>query len=256
MPGMSVPQFAALAESIVVLVPHRPSEGVNGSIAMSAGFWARWGMRFGAIEDTFGGEIAATRAGMCRAFDEMVRGTNGKVKFLVMIDNDEIIAPLAPLQLAFWDKPIVSGVVCSPSAHGLVKACFTVKDAVGIARFPTIQYTQKIPARGLLEVHSCGAGLLCIRHDVIATMMEQGIIPFKIPEADRDECFRSGTMRIGEDISFCRQADDLGFKKYVDFSVRAAHIKQIPVLWPEDMIDHDLDPKDWKVDVRDYAHGD
>lgn len=253
-PGVSEEEFARVASEIIVFVPHRSFEGVNSSISMAAGFWARWGMHFAPVSDEFGGEIAAVRAGMCRAFQDIAAANGNRIKFMVMIDNDEIINPLAPLALAFWDKEIVSGVVCSPSEYGGIKACFTIKDETGIARFPTLRYTQKMPSRGLRQVHSCGAGLICIRRDVIERIAEQGWVPFHIPEEERIGAWKTGVLKVGEDISFCRQAQKLGIPVYVDFSVRAPHLKIVPILWPEEYLDPEIDPETWKVDVRDYAH--
>lgn len=263
MPGLSMEEFAALCSQIVIFTPHRTSEGVTGGLFQANGYWARWGMHTAPIEDTFGGEIAATRAGMCRAFlticqnSDPARDEAGlpRLRYLVMIDNDEIVHPAAPPNLAFWDEPVVSGVVCSTSEYGGIKACFTAQDQFGNALFPTLKYTGKLPAKGLREIHSCGAGLLCIRRDVIEAVIGAGMVPFKIPESERDDAFKTGLLRVGEDISFCRQVKDLGFKVFVDFAVRAAHLKIVPIAWPDHAIDPSLDAREWMPDPRDYAHG-
>ena len=252
-PGLSLEEFANLACSIVVMVPHRPSEGVDGSFILNSGQWALWGMNVAPVDDPFGGEIAATRGNMAKSFLTICR-QRPHFKYLVMIDNDQVVEPLHPIQLAMWDEPIVTGVVCSPSEHGILKACFTVKDENGVARFPTIRYTQKLPTRGLMEINSCGTGLICIRRDVIEAVVARNEIPFKIPDAIRDQCWDSGTMKIGEDIAFCRQAQDSGFKIYVDFAVRAVHKKTTAFYWPEQLLDQSLDARTFKVDSRDYVH--
>jgi len=253
-PGMPLEEFAALAASIVVIVPHRPTEGVSASISMNVGLWALWGINYGIIEDQFAGEIAAVRGNIVKGFLQ-VCAQKPNVKYLVMIDNDQIVDALHPIQLALWDLPVVSGVVCSPSEHGILKACFTMNDeTTGKARFPTVMYTQRLPARGLREVNSCGAGLLCVRKEVFEKIVASGEIPFYIPEESRKECWDAGVMKIGEDIAFCRQAKAQGFPLHVDFAVRAIHMKLSAFFWPQELIDQNMDARDFKVDARDYAH--
>ncbi len=104
-----------------------------------------------------------------------------------MIDNDELIHPLAPVVLAFNNLPVVTGVVCSPSEHGGIKACFTMADVFGKPRFPSVRYTKRLPARGTKEIHSAGAGLLCIRRDVIEAIVANGEYPFLMNGKEHDD---------------------------------------------------------------------
>jgi hypothetical protein len=252
-PDMTVEEFAELAASIMVMVPHRSNEGIHYSIANSVGFWARWGMSYAPINDDFAGNIAETRAGMCRAFLD-IAAVHPRYKFLVMIDNDEVIDPLMPLKLCRWNEPLVSGVVCTGSEHGSIKACFTKKDRYGNVRFPTVVYTGRMPARGLIEVESCGAGLVAIRLDALQAVADSGEIPFYIPDIIRREHWKTGVLAVGEDIAFCKQLAKLGIPRYVDLSVRAIHMKTLPVAWPLELIDEDLAPEDWEIDPRDILH--
>lgn len=253
LPGMTVKEFADLASSIVVFILHRPQEGIRGPLADAMGAWARWGIATSTPEDQFGGEISATRGGLAREFMLLCR-ERPQFKFMVMIDNDEDVNPLAPIMLARWNEPFVTGVVCSPSEHGKIKACFTAKDAAGVARFPTIKYTGRLPSRGLREIWTAGAGLACIRIDAFEKVVAKGLIPFYIPDHIRRQCWETGTLKQGEDIAFCYQLEEVGLKRYVDFSVRAKHYKMSCYEWPSKLIDHTLDPEDWRIDPRDYNH--
>ena len=75
------------------------------------------------------------------------------------------------------------------------------------------------------------------------------------PESIKEQSLESGTLKWGEDISFCRQAEELGFKRYVDLSVHAKHYKNVTIEWPPHALDHNIETDDWRVDDRDYAHG-
>lgn len=252
--GMTEEEFQKLAASVLIVIPHRPSEGVSGDLALNVGFWARFGSRVAVDEDQFGGFIEHTRAGICKLFQQVKRD-NTDVKFLVMIDADEKVPWDAPYRLAAWDLPIVSGVICSWSQGRGIFANVFIKDEYGVARMPSFDKTRKIPGRGLVEAHSVGTGLICIRGDVIDQIVDAGEVPFVMSESDRRSCFDTGVLKVGEDTTFCSQARKLGHKAFVDFSVRGIHYKTIPIMWPESAIDHDLDVRDWKVSPADYHHG-
>lgn len=252
--GMAEDEFSELAGSILIMVPHRPSEGISGGITQDVGLWARHGVSFAPVEDQFGGHIDITRAAMAKTFMSYCND-NPKIRFLVQIDSDELVPWDAPYRLAAWDRPIVSGVVCSYSEGRGIWACFTKKDDYGVARFPSFNYTSKIPGKGLVDAHSVGGGLVCVRKDVFEDFAAAGEIPYLIPDKIRREAVDVGTLKFGEDTWFCEQARELGHKCYVDMSVRATHIKSINLSWPMSHVDYNMDPREWKVDSRDYHHG-
>ncbi|MDH3307415.1 MAG: hypothetical protein OEO77_07875 [Acidimicrobiia bacterium] len=252
--GMSEDEFAALAQSICIMVPHRPSGGISGGIAQANGLWARHGVSFAPVEDEFRGHIDIMRASMCRAFLQYCYD-RPECKFMVMMDSDELVPWDAPYRLAAWDLPIVSGVVCSISEGRGIWACFTVKDKYGVARFPSFNYTNKLPGKGLVDAHSVGGGLVCIRKDVIQDLYDAGEIPFLIPDKVRREACEVGTLKFGEDTWFCEQARKIGHKCYVDMAVHAVHIKSTNISWPRSHVDYNMDPEDFEVDGREHHHG-
>lgn len=252
--GMSQEEFAKLAASILIVVPHRVSEGISSALALNFGFWARFGTKITCNEDEFGGFIEAVRANICTLFNQ-VRRDMPEVKYLVMIDADEACEWDAPYRLASWDLPIVSGVICSYSPGRGIFANVFIKDEHNVSRMPSWTKTRTIPGRGLVEAHSVGTGLICIRHDVIDKIIEGGDIPFVMTPDDRKSCFDTGVMKVGEDTTFCAQARKHGFKSYVDFGVRGTHFKTIAIEWPQQNIDYMMDVRDWKVDPGDYSHG-
>lgn len=247
--GMSEEEIQALVKSIYVVVLRQ--HAVCGQLLSVAWNWGAAGLRFGNVQDMQGGSVEIAR-GLCeRSFLEFA-DQHPEIKFLVFVDSDEEPSPDAPLRLARWNLPIVSGVVCGYSPERGLFACFQALDDKGVPRFPSYMYTKTLPSRGLKKVHAAGTGLLCIRKDVIETMIDKGMHSFLIDEESRKSSYRTGIQRAGEDISFCRKAFELGFDIYVDFSVRAGHYKVCCLGWPESGLDDDLDAREWHPTSLDY----
>lgn len=253
-PGLTDEQFMDLASSVLVVIAHRSNEGINAGICTHFGMWGRIGLRVATLKDPHGGFIECTRGGMVRLFHDVAE-KNPEVKYLVMIDNDQTVEWDAPLRLAQHGEPIVSGVVCGYSPERGIFAAFTAKDENGVCRFPSWKETKKIPAEGLIEVEQCGTGLLCVRRDVFETIEAAGEQPFFIPEDIRIASVHEGNLRKSEDICFAERAAKYGFKRFVDLSVHAGHYKTIPISWPQDCIDPDLEAIDWKPSKFDYRYG-
>jgi len=252
--GLDPDEFRALAQKILVVIPHRPSEGVNKGLFQAGQFWSLLNIRSAVVSDAFTGFIEITRGSIVRTFLAYCED-HPEVEYCVMIDNDESVEWDAPLRLAQWGKDVVSGIVCSYSEKkGGVFACVTVKDKFGVARFPTSKRTKVLPAKGLREIESAGTGLLCVHKRVFQKMLEEDEAPFMIPEDVRRHCCSTGVLKLGEDMAFSERCKKLGFKMYVDFSVHAKHYKTLEVSWPHQALDPGIDAKSWEVAVDDYVH--
>lgn len=244
--GMSEEEFAALARKILVVVPHRSSEGIHEGICIHWGLWARWGLRVAEVIDPHGGFIEIVRAGIVRVFLDH-RKLNPEIEYLIMIDNDERIEWDAPWRLARHGVPVCTGVVCGFTEKKGIFACFTVKSKDGGAYFPTLKHTGIMPREGLVEVHQTGTGLLCVRHDVFETMLACGDVPFYIPEEIRRNAATSGDLHKSEDITFSDMCEKYGFKRYADLSVHAVHYKRIGIDWPDEKRLDSLPASEWDV---------
>jgi hypothetical protein len=247
--SMSQEDISKLIRSVFVVILRRHE--VAGELLDFTWNLGAAGIKFGNIKDNQGGNMETAR-GLCERSFLQFSDSNPDVKYLVFVDSDEDPGADAPLRLARWGLPIVSGVVCGYSPDRGVFACFMDYDVNGVARFPSYTYTKTMPARGLKKVYGAGTGLMCIRKDVLETMLDRGMLPFLIDEETRRESYRTGVQKLGEDMAFCQKARDLGFDIYVDFSVRANHFKMLRLAWPEMGLDDDLDPKDWKPAALDY----
>jgi len=229
-----------LASQIEVVIPYRPSDGINPKMVEYIIQWVNMGIAWTAFRDCFGGFIDVLRANMCRTFLRESRR-----KFLVMIDNDVVpFRPESVLQLCSNNLPVVSGIACAFNPGTGIFACIGVKDKTGVARFPTIMDTKVLPGYGIREVESCGAGILAIRRDVLESMRDE---PFLMTQEMRLEAASIGTFRKTEDIHFADQVHKAGHKLYADFSVHCFHDKTLPLHWSPENCDPELDPEDWDV---------
>lgn len=249
--GLSNDEFAELAASVLVVIPHRANEGIWPGIATHFGMWGRIGLRIATVKDPHGGFIECTRGGIVQLFLETAWKTP-ELRYLVMIDNDQTIQWDAPLRLAQHGLPICAAVVCGYNPERGIFACFTAKDENGIARFPSYRDTKFLPAEGVIEVEQTGTGLVCIRRDVLETLRDNDEEPFMIPEDIRRDGIRTGNIKKSEDICFSERASKYGFKRHVDLSIHATHHKNIPIGWPADCIDENISAIDWKPSAFDY----
>ncbi len=249
--GLTQEEFAKLAQTICVVVLNRGD--IKPDLGGCFPQWKVWGTEVFAPEDRFGGFVELTRAGVVRQFIHLAQ-EKPQLDKLVMMDGDEVVNWEAPYRLAMWDLPVVSGVVCNYTNRRGIWACFTVKDQYGVPRFPSVRFSN-LPTRGLVKAHSVGTGLLCIKKNVIEGLYEAGLHPFEIDQKTKDHAFATGVLKHGEDMAFSRQCEKLGYDRYVDLSVHATHWKTIGLVWPLNKFDEEMDPRDFKIDVREYHHG-
>jgi len=250
--GLNPEEFKELASRVLVVIPHI-EDGINKKLFRNAGVWAILGTPV-ADAGGWGGFVEMTRGGIVRTFMEYCKA-NPKIEYCVMIDNDEGVEWDAPYRLAQWGKQVVSGIVCSNSEKkGGVFACVTIKDENGIARFPTVRKTGKLPSQGLKEIESAGTGLLCVHKSVFQQMLDADDNPFMIPEDVRKHCCRTGNLKLGEDMAFSERCKNLGITMYVDFSVHAEHFKVQRIVWPKELIDPSIDPRTWAPSTNDYVY--
>lgn len=252
--GMTPDEFRKLANTILIAVPCARNEGVSTPLFNTNWLWGNLGTHSATLDDTFGGYIELTRAATVSTFLRICKD-KPELEYLVLMDADERVPWDAPFKLAQWGKDVVSGVVCSYGKDkGGIYVSIIVKDKQGIGRFPSVQRTKRIPLQGLKEIEGCGAGLVCIHKRVLVAMREAGEHPFEVPHETRRHAMDTGTLKQGEDMAFCERARNMGFKIYVDFSVRAGHFKTVEIEWPEENLEAALSCADWEISTDDFVH--
>lgn len=152
--------------TIMVQVLRRGSDPICPGLEQALHTWVSAGMGYQQTLDSFGGWIDVARNWQSWLFIKAKA-----FKFLLLVDSDVTPPINAPILLARHDKPIVSGIVGGYNKErGGLFACIAVKGPDGKARFPTLNATKRLPARGIVKVHNSGAGCLLVRRDVLETL--------------------------------------------------------------------------------------
>jgi hypothetical protein len=269
-------EYPGLIEKAAVRIPTRITNGLNPKLAICATVWAKAGGHWDPLIDDQGGFIERQRAKMC--YDFVTDPELKEFEYLIMIDDD--MEPRLDLlhRLMRWNEPVVGARCVSMHPDFGPMLCYTVKDELGLHRFPTMKPLLKrnlrMPSSGITEVGHIGTGALCIRRDVVESFtwdMEHdkilsflneprvgGVtrehlhelhrlmapdVPFMVPDALRKEGFRHGELRCGEDIWFCVQVRKKGFHIYVDNSSDVGHRKSMCLALDSVFNDPGKDPK-------------
>lgn len=233
----------ALCREILIQIPHRSSEGIHPKLAEMMCSWVAAGIAVQPIRDPFGGFVERTRNYMVN-----IALQRGDRKFILLLDNDVVpMDPSAPLQLASHNLPVVSGIACGFRPDAGIFACVGVKDKTGVARYPSKVATGRLPASGVRELESCGAGVMMVRRDVFEAV---GRDWFTIPREICVEADVTGVMRKTEDVCFSDRVREAGFKIYVDFSVHCFHDKNLPLHWSREDVSEEIDAASWDVTAQ------
>ena len=110
--------------------------------------------------------------------------------------------------ILFWDSDIIA---TAEDVQKLLALDLPIVSGAYQQR-ETEQYCGNIPMgeTGLHEVEYCGAGFLCIKREVFKKFKDEFY-------------FWNYKEQPGEDIGFCRQARELGYKIYVDCNCKIIH---------------------------------
>jgi len=132
----------------------------------------------------------------------------GKYTHLFWVDADIILSPDALAQLVKEDKDIVSGVYVSPFKYQGIEITHPV--AYQLTHDPNLRLPLQVPEmkeHALMEMHSVGFGCCLIKRHVIEH------VPLRRIEGTRST----------EDILFCVDAREKGYKTFLKTSVWCRH---------------------------------
>jgi len=263
-----------LLSSIEVVVPVRPEEGMNCDLSRILSIWYGEGTSWSNLNDNMGGFIELTRANI--AYHFLNNTTDNPPKYLLMIDNDMVPPLNLPYMLARHDAPVVGAVAIHMHGEYGPRACMTIPCKDGAHRWPCMR-EHVLPSKGLLECGHLGTGAMMIRRDVLESFTFAGSkayqkyevakagghelnlspdevqslldidVPFFTREVDRIEGAKTGSLLLGEDLMFCEQVREKGFKVYADLEAHCGHFKQFPMRWDASRRDPRLDYKTFSL---------
>jgi len=240
----------ALLQDVYVVIPVRPSDGMNCTLHRMVSVWYGEGTAYSDLQDVMGGFIEHTRANMALSFlkNPPIKPNGEPCKYLLMIDNDMEPPVNLPWMLARHDLPVVSGCAMSIDKEWGPQLCFSMPDSEGNYRFPCLRAGQPIPSQGVVRVGHAGTGAMLIRRDVLEAFSWEGEdIPFMVPEAERRLGMQTGLIKTGEDIAFCNQLRAKGIPVHVDLEAHVGHRKTLTLQWDDDMRDPMLSAAHWKI---------
>jgi hypothetical protein len=150
------------------------------------------------------------------------RPFKGEVTYdkLMWIDSDINWEPEDVLRLYESDKDIISGAYMLGSGEVVA-----YKELFGRA----YTYDEIKDATELMKVHSVGFGFVCIKQGVFEKMTRPWFQSVLGTTKQNGEEFTFPIL--GEDLSFCQRANNLGFEVWLDPNVKLIHNKMMKLTW-------------------------
>lgn len=216
----------------VLLYPH------NGTVA--AGFMDSFDamQRYDLTRRLYDSRLAITSGvNICEARNLLVRHflADTDAEWAWFCDSDMVFADDALHRLlaaaARTDAKIIGGLCCTVNDSGLVLTMFADDDD-DITK-AALSYN---PDDDVVEVAATGTGFLLIHRDVLVAIQDANDGSLWCWFTEGPQVSESGQERwVGEDVTFCLKARELGFSVYVDCSVPIGHFKGNRTWWPSDI---------------------
>jgi GT2 family glycosyltransferase len=138
------------------------------------------------------------------------------------------------------DIKVFGAVIPIITPSGLMSNCF-VEHPDTITKVVLDPYYESFGEPGPKEFAATGCGCLLIHRDVLTAMREATGNDVSWFYEDRIEAGTGEVKWIGEDLSFCLRARQLGYKVVVDTSISVGHHKGNRTWWAEDIPDNMAD---------------
>jgi glycosyltransferase involved in cell wall biosynthesis len=144
--------------------------------------------------------------------------------YLLFIDSDCVLPIDTLKRLVAHDKDVVAGMYfgkVSPFPPIVYKKTKT----------ELYRHLREYPENSLIEVDAAGMGCCLIKVDVLKNFIYDKVLEYEdettetVKESFAFEPMAAPGQRfvMGEDASFCRRCQDLGYKIYVDTAIQCAH---------------------------------
>jgi GT2 family glycosyltransferase len=165
------------------------------------------------IEEESGPNLSGARNRLVSRFLE------SEAEWLFMVDTDIVFRDDVIERLLLNGASIVSAMVYVDGDKPFPMAYRRLADvSVGMPLFMAMDEWQE---GSCVEVDAVGAGCLLVHRDVYSDIARR--IPNRAALWFQETVI--GERLIGEDISFCMKASQLGYKIFIDTSVNVGHIK-------------------------------
>lgn len=159
----------------------------------------------------------AEHGGLYNARDRICRKTiRGNYDFMLQIDSDQTFPEDALCRMLDRDLDVCSGIyVGGEVEHKPVIFTELFKDGPDACAHASKKGLTELLKEECFEVAGVGAGFLLVRQHLLRLMwihLHEWFRPYE---------------GLGEDVSFCQRARELGFKIYADNTFEVGHIKNI-----------------------------
>lgn len=177
-------------------------------------------------------DYIAEHGGLFNARDRIcIKAIRGNYDYMLQIDSDQTFPEDALCKMLDRKPDIMTGIyVGGEETHRPVLFTELYKDSHEANAHASKKGLNDLMKKEVFEVAGCGAGFLLVREHIIRLMRIHLHEWFKPYEG------------LGEDVSFCQRARELGFKIYADNTFRVGHIKYI---------EQDIDDWTGDEDIRD-----
>lgn len=159
----------------------------------------------------------AEHGGLFNARDRICfKAIRDSYDYMLQIDSDQTFPEDALCRMLDRGLDICTGIyVGGEETHRPVLFTELFKDGPDASAHASKKGLIELMKEDLFEVAGCGAGFLLVREHILRLMRIHLHEWFKPYEG------------LGEDVSFCQRAREMGFKIYADNSFRVGHIKYI-----------------------------
>lgn len=166
--------------------------------------------------------------------------------WLWFVDSDQVFPPDTLHRMvataAANDVKILGAVIPIITSTGLMGNVF-VDHPESITHVVLNPFNEEFGEPGPKEFAATGAGCLLIHRDVLQAMHDTYGDHLSYFYEDRRPGASGENRWMGEDLTFCLNARDLGFRVVVDTSISVGHHKGNRTWWAEEIPDHMIEPE-------------
>jgi len=194
----------------------------------------------GVLEARSGAQISKSRNDLAAAF--LRESENNGAEWLLFLDSDMVFPHdvIVRLQMAAHhvNADVVGGLCVMVTGNGAIPTIYQYDHVPGSTGFTRVQldYVEN----SLVQVAGTGTACLMIHKRVLERMRDEaghdyGWFSERVVNVDGSD--GSVAHWVSEDLAFCHQVNQLGFRVFVDTTTKIGHDKNGRIWWPSDIGD-------------------